>query len=146
MEPNYVLILDFTLGCLNIIHLTPEEVEESRSPEYEGDFESYLITLEDKYGFKLSNCQWMCSESLTVYRYEDGEEMTSPIVGYIKRMLEESEKEQIAWQEKVVKSIERNADDVATSQKQMRDIALGKIRAFQHILSKLEYDFLFQKQ
>lgn len=146
MEPKYVYILDFTQGILNIIHLTPEEIEESNKPEYEGDFESFLSSLESKYGFRLSDCQWMCSENLTVYRYEDGEEVSSPMEEYIKRMLAESEKEQIAWQDKLTKSIERNAEDVAAIQRQKRDIALGKIRAFQHILSKLEYHFLFQKQ
>ena len=37
MEPKYVLILDFFVGCLNIIKLTDEELRESE--EYE-DFES----------------------------------------------------------------------------------------------------------
>ena len=56
MEPRYVLILDFCVGCLNIIKLTDEELRESE--EYE-DFESFLSTIEEKYGFRLSNCQWM---------------------------------------------------------------------------------------
>ena len=29
METNYVTILDFTTGWVNIIHLTPEEIQES---------------------------------------------------------------------------------------------------------------------
>ena len=29
MEPKYVLILDFCVGCLNIIKLTDEELRES---------------------------------------------------------------------------------------------------------------------
>ena len=33
MEPRYVLILDFCVGCLNIIKLTDEELRESE--EYE---------------------------------------------------------------------------------------------------------------
>ena len=146
MEPKYLYILDFMQGILNIIHLTPEEIEESNKLKYEGDFESFLSTLEDKYGFRLSDCQWMCSENLTVYRYEDGEEMSSSMEEYIKRMLAESEREQIAWNEKLAKSEENGTEDVAFIQRQKRDIALGKIRAFQHILSKLEYHFLFQKQ
>lgn len=59
METNYVTILDFTTGWVNIIHLTPEEIQESEKHE---DFESFLSTLEEKYGFKISNCQWMVSE------------------------------------------------------------------------------------
>ena len=39
MEPKYVLILDFFVGCLNIIKLTDEELRESE--EYE-DFDSSL--------------------------------------------------------------------------------------------------------
>lgn len=36
MEAKYVLILDFTIGCLNIIELTDEELKASE--EYE-DFQ-----------------------------------------------------------------------------------------------------------
>ena len=50
MEPKYVLILDFCVGCLNIIKLTDEELRESENYE---DFESFLSTIEGKYGFKL---------------------------------------------------------------------------------------------
>ena len=31
MEPKYVLILDFCIGCLNIIMLTDEELKESEN-------------------------------------------------------------------------------------------------------------------
>lgn len=61
MEPRYVIILDFCIGALNIIRLTDGEVEESGKYD---DFEEYLSTLEDKYGFKLNNCQWMITEKL----------------------------------------------------------------------------------
>lgn len=71
MEPNYVYILDFTLGILNIIHLTPEEVNESEKYE---DFEDYLQTLEEKYDFRVSDSQWMCSEKMDIYQYENGKE------------------------------------------------------------------------
>ena len=71
MEPKYVLILDFFVGCLNIIKLTDEELRESE--EYE-DFESFLITIEGKYGFRLNNCQWMVIENLDIYCYQNGEE------------------------------------------------------------------------
>lgn len=72
METNYVIILDFCGGYLNIIHLT--EDEKKQSEEYE-DFESFLSTLEEKYGFRLSNCQWMTCETLQVYNYENGKEV-----------------------------------------------------------------------
>lgn len=50
----------------------PEEIQESEKYE---DFETFLSTLEEKYGFKLSNCQWMVSEELHIARYENGEEV-----------------------------------------------------------------------
>ena len=69
MEINYLIILDFTNCCLNIIKLTPEEKEEA----YKFDsFEDFLHTLEDRYGFSLSNSQWMTTETLDIYRYENG--------------------------------------------------------------------------
>ena len=72
MESKYVLILDFTIGCLNIIELTDEELKASE--EYE-DFSDFLSTLEDKYGFRLSNSQWMTTETLSIYQYKDGKEV-----------------------------------------------------------------------
>lgn len=71
MEPKYVLILDFYAGCLNIIKLTDEELRESE--EYE-DFEVFLSTIEGKYGFRTNNCQWMTTENLDIYCYQNGEE------------------------------------------------------------------------
>lgn len=73
MEPRYVTILDFCIGVLNIIRLTDEEVKES---EQYNDFEEYLSTLENKYGFRLNNCQWMTTENLNVYWYENGQEVS----------------------------------------------------------------------
>lgn len=73
MEPRYVMILDFCIGALNIIRLTDDEVKES---EQYDDFEEYLSTLEDKYGFRLNNCQWMTTENLNVYWYENGQEVS----------------------------------------------------------------------
>lgn len=74
MEPRYVIILDFCIGVLNIIRLTDEEVKES---EQYNDFEEYLSTLENKYGFRLDNCQWMTTENLNVYWYDNGQEVSS---------------------------------------------------------------------
>lgn len=71
MEPRYVLILDFCVGCLNIIKLTDEELKESEKYE---DFESFLLTVEERYGFNLNSCQWMTTESLNIYCYQNGEE------------------------------------------------------------------------
>ena len=72
MEPKYVIILDFCIGALNIIKLTQEELQESENYD---DFETFLSTLEDKYGFRLSNSQWMTTETLNIYWFEDGQEV-----------------------------------------------------------------------
>lgn len=72
MQTNYVIILDFCGGYLNIIHLTADEIKDSEKYE---DFESFLSTLEDKYGFCLNDCQWMTTENLNIYRYENGKEV-----------------------------------------------------------------------
>lgn len=76
MEPRYVLILDFCIGCLNIIKLTDEELRESENYEDFEDFEDFLSTIEEKYGFRLNNCQWMVTENLDIYCYQNGEETT----------------------------------------------------------------------
>lgn len=72
MEPRYVLILDFCIGCLNIIKLTDEELRESENYE---DFEDFLSTIEEKYEFRLSDCNWMVTENLSIFRYENGKEV-----------------------------------------------------------------------
>lgn len=72
MEPRYVLILDFCIGCLNIIKLTDEELRESEKYD---DFEDFLSTIEEKYEFRLSDCNWMVTENLSIYRYENGKEV-----------------------------------------------------------------------
>ena len=70
MEPKYVIILDFCTGALNIIKLTEEELLESENYD---DFESFLSTIEEKYDFNLNNCQWMTTETLNIYWYENGQ-------------------------------------------------------------------------
>ena len=40
------------------------------------DFESFLSTIEEKYGFNLNNCQWMTAENLNIYWYENGREFS----------------------------------------------------------------------
>lgn len=72
MEPKYVLILDYCIGVLNIIELTEEEIKESEKYD---DFESFLVTIEEKYGFRLKDCSWMTTENLEIYRYKDGKEV-----------------------------------------------------------------------
>lgn len=74
MEPKYVLILDYCCGALNIIELTEKEINESYNYE---DFESFLETLEEKYGFRLKDCNWMTTESLSIYRYKDEKEVAN---------------------------------------------------------------------
>ena len=74
MEPKYVLILDFFVGCLNIIKLTDEELRESEEYEEYEDFESFLSTIEERYGFRLNSCQWMVTENLDIHCYQSGEE------------------------------------------------------------------------
>ena len=73
MDTNYVIILDFCGGYLNIIHLSEEEKKESETYE---DFESFLSTIEEKYGFRLKDCNWMTTETLQIYRYENGKEVS----------------------------------------------------------------------
>ena len=72
METKYVLLLDYCSGALSIIELTDEEIIESENYE---DFETFLETLEEKYEFTLSDCNWMVSESLNIYHYRDGKEV-----------------------------------------------------------------------
>lgn len=143
METNYVYILDFTQGILNIIHLTPEEVKASEGYE---TFEEFLATLEEKYGFELSNCQWMCSETLKVYLYENGKEADAPLIDYVKQMVMKSEKDRQTWDARATKSFEDGDIDLGRTQNERRAIALGEVRAYQHILSKLEFPLNFQRK
>lgn len=78
MEPKFVIILDYCGGYLNIIELTDEELKASEGYE---DFESFLYTLEVKYGFRMSDCNWMCCESLKVYNYKNGKEVKDAELG-----------------------------------------------------------------
>ena len=72
MEPNYLLILDYAGGNLNIIHLTADEIKESEKYD---DFSDFLHTLEDKYEFRLKDCEWMTTETLQIYWYKNGKEV-----------------------------------------------------------------------
>lgn len=60
METNYIIILNFSVGEVIRIRLSKEQQEESEKYD---DFETYLETLEEKYGFRLKDCQWMVTEN-----------------------------------------------------------------------------------
>ena len=77
MEPRYVIILDYNIGALNIIELTDEEIEESKNEEKYNDFETFLATIGDKYGFNLNDCNWMVTESPNTYIYKNGMEVSN---------------------------------------------------------------------
>lgn len=73
IDERFVFILDFCVGSVLIIELTDEEREKAASEEYEGDFESFLSTLENKYDFRLKNCQWMVTSTYDVtFFHKDG--------------------------------------------------------------------------
>ena len=72
MDTKYVIILDYCSGSLSIIRLTPEELKESEKYD---DFEEFLATLEEKYDFRLKDCNWMTSEELIITYYRDGKEV-----------------------------------------------------------------------
>ena len=63
---KYVLLLDYAGGTLIKIKLTDEELKESENYE---DFDEFLHTLEDKYTFRLKDCEWMTVNELTEREY-----------------------------------------------------------------------------
>ena len=65
-QTNFVLLLDYAGGTLIKIKLTEDEKKESL--EYE-DFEDFLYTLEDKYEFRLRDCEWMSIDEITEREY-----------------------------------------------------------------------------
>ena len=65
-QTKFVILLDYTGGTLIKIKLTEEEQE--KSLEYE-DFDEFLHTLEDKYTFRLKDCEWMTVNELTEREY-----------------------------------------------------------------------------
>lgn len=60
MSNTYVYLLDYKRGMLRIIRLTVEEAGES---EKFGCFDEFLHTIEKKYSFSLSDCNYMVSEN-----------------------------------------------------------------------------------
>lgn len=65
-QTKFVLLLDYTGGTLIKIKLTEEEQE--KYLEYE-DFEDFLHTLENKYEFRLRDCEWMSVNEITEREY-----------------------------------------------------------------------------
>ncbi len=72
MEINWIIILDYSYGGLIKIKLSDEE--RNTAYEYE-DFEEFLVTIEKKYGFQLSDCNWMTLENLNETTYIKGKEV-----------------------------------------------------------------------
>lgn len=65
-QTKFVLLLDYTGGTLIKIQLTDEELKEAKKYE---DFEDFLHTLEDKYEFRLRDCEWMSVNEITEREY-----------------------------------------------------------------------------
>lgn len=66
MEPNYVILMDFSTAELIKIKLTNDELKASE--EYES-FDEFLSTIEDKYDFRLRDCLHMTCHTLTERNY-----------------------------------------------------------------------------
>lgn len=70
MEPDLLIILDYSLGRLIRIHLTDSEREESKNY---GDFETYISeVLEERYHFRLKDSYWLLTDVLEETEYFDG--------------------------------------------------------------------------
>jgi len=65
-QTKFVLLLDYTGGTLIKIQLTDEELKEAKKYE---DFEDFLHMLEDKYEFRLRDCEWMSVNEITEREY-----------------------------------------------------------------------------
>ena len=63
METRFIIILNFNpmSGEILMIRLSDEQIAEMEGYE---NMEDYLTTLEDKYGFDLSNSVWMATSEL----------------------------------------------------------------------------------
>lgn len=65
-QTRYVLLLNYAGGTVIKIRLTEEELRESERFE---DFEEFLVTLENKYDFRLRDCEWMSTDELMELEY-----------------------------------------------------------------------------
>lgn len=66
MEPNYIILLDFSTAELIKIKLTDDELKASE--EYES-FDEYLSTIEGKYAFRAKDCLFMTCQTFTEREY-----------------------------------------------------------------------------
>lgn len=66
MEPNYVILMDYSTAELIKIKLTNDELKTSE--EYES-FNEFLSTIEEKYNFRLKDCLYMTSHTLSERSY-----------------------------------------------------------------------------
>ena len=66
MEPRYVILIDFSTGELIKIRLSDEQLKASE--EYD-DFEEFLSTIEEDYGFRLKDCLYMTCHNLSERNY-----------------------------------------------------------------------------
>lgn len=60
--PNYIFVLDFCNEKVLNIKLSTEEKEYATRCD---DFGEIVDLLSDKYGFSLSNCEWMGEKEIT---------------------------------------------------------------------------------
>lgn len=65
-QTKYVLLLNYAGGTVIKIRLPEEELRESERFE---DFEEFLVTLENKYDFRLRDCEWMSRDELMELEY-----------------------------------------------------------------------------
>ena len=63
---EYVVLLDYSDG--EIIKIRLSEQESILADEAE-DYEEFLLTLEDKYNFRLDNCCWMSATNIKERSY-----------------------------------------------------------------------------
>ena len=66
MEPNYIIVLDFSTAELIKIKLSDDELRASE--EYES-FDEFLSTIEDKYEFRVKDCLFMTCHIFTEREY-----------------------------------------------------------------------------
>lgn len=69
MEYKYVYIMDFSTGILKVIALTDGERESMKRFD---TVEEFILTLEKKYGFRMSDCEWMMSDNYDIQIYKEG--------------------------------------------------------------------------
>ena len=65
-QTRYVLLLNYAGGTVIKTRLTEEELRVSERFE---DFEEFLVTLENKYDFRLRDCEWMSTDELMELEY-----------------------------------------------------------------------------